>query len=153
MTRQSMATSTSPEITIVSTMYRSRPYLEQFLSECLQALAEIKCDQFEILLVNDGSPDDSLAYSLERRKDIPQLVVLDLSRNFGHHHAIQAGLQHARGDLIFLIDCDLEVSPLVLVELHRKLRESDCDMVFGYQENRKGGWFEQVSGNMFWKGI
>jgi putative glycosyltransferase len=101
----------------------------------------------------NGSPDDSLAYSLERRKDIPQLVVLDLSRNFGHHHAIQAGLQHATGNLIFLIDCDLEVSPFVLIELQRKLRESDCDMVFGYQENRKGGWFEQVSGNMFWKGF
>jgi putative glycosyltransferase len=153
MTRQSTATGASPEITIVSTMYRSRPYLEQFLSECLQALAEIKCDQFEILLVNDGSPDDSLAYSLERRKDIPQLVVLDLSRNFGHHHAIQAGLQHAAGNFIILIDCDLEVSPFVLIELQRKLRESDCDMVFGYQENRKGGWFEQVSGNMFWKGF
>src|SRR6478672_7980197 len=96
-----ISTDTSPEITIVSTMYRSRPFLEQFLSECLQVLAEVKCHEFEILLVNDGSPDDSLAYSLERRKDIPQLVVLDLSRNFGHHHAIQAGLQHARGNLIF----------------------------------------------------
>jgi putative glycosyltransferase len=148
-----ISTGISPQITIVSTMYRSRPFLEQFLSECLQALAEINCDRFEILLVNDGSPDDSLTYSLERRKDIPQLVVLDLSRNFGHHHAIQAGLQHARGNLIFLIDCDLEISPLVLVELRRKLRESDCDMVFGYQEIRKGGWFEQLSGNLFWKGF
>ncbi len=66
---------------------------------------------------------------------------------------MQAGLQHACGNLIFLIDCDLEISPLVLVELQRKLRESDCDMVFGYQENRKGAWFEQVSGNLFWKGF
>jgi putative glycosyltransferase len=51
-----MAIRAFPEITIVSTMYRSRPYLEQFLSECLQALAEIKCDQFEILLVNERFP-------------------------------------------------------------------------------------------------
>ena len=141
------------EISIVSTLYRSRPFLESFLTECLQAVAEIKCSRFEILLVNDGSPDDSLAYALERRTDISQLVVIDLSRNFGHHHAIQAGLQHARGDLIFLIDCDLEVPPLVLVEFHRKLCESDCDVVFGYQEARKGGRFEQVSGNLFWKGF
>lgn len=141
------------EISIVSTLYRSRPFLESFLTECLQAVAEIKCSRFEILLVNDGSPDDSLAYALERRTDIPQLVVMDLSRNFGHHHAIQAGLQHARGGLIFLIDCDLEVSPLVLVEFHRKLCELGCDVVFGYQEARKGGRFEQVSGNLFWKGF
>lgn len=90
---------------------------------------------------------------MERRKDIPQLIVLDLSRNFGHHHAIQAGLQHARGSLIFLIDCDLEVSPFVLIEFYRKLCESDCDVVFGYQEVRKGGRFEQISGGLFWKGF
>ncbi|MDN5880830.1 MAG: glycosyltransferase family 2 protein [Nitrosospira sp.] len=153
MTNNPEATDTPPEISIVSTMYRSRPFLEQFLTECLQALSDIKCDHFEILLVNDGSPDDSLTYAMERRSHIPQLVVVDLSRNFGHHHAIQAGLRHARGNLIFLIDCDLEVTPLVLAEFHRKLRESGCDMVFGYQEARKGGRFEQISGGLFWKGF
>ena len=153
MKRQSQTTEILPEITIVSTMYRSRPFLERFLAECLQALSDIKCDHFEILLVNDGSPDDSLAYALERRADISQLAIIDLSRNFGHHHAIQAGLQHARGKLVFLIDCDLEVSPLILAEFHDKLCESGCDVVFGYQEARKGGRFEQVSGSLFWKGF
>lgn len=142
-----------PKISIVSTMYRSRPFLEKFLAECLQALSEIRCDHFEIVLVNDGSPDDSLVFALERKVDISQLVVVDLSRNFGHHHAIKAGLQHAGGNLIFLIDCDLEVTPLVLVEFYRKLQESDCDVVFGYQEARKGRRFEQISGGLFWKGI
>ncbi|SFU46266.1 putative glycosyltransferase [Nitrosospira multiformis] len=142
-----------PEISIVSTMYRSRQFLEQFLADCLKALSAIGCDHFEILLVNDGSPDDSLAYVLERRMDISQLVIIDLSRNFGHHHAIQAGLQHARGKLIFLIDCDREVSPLVLVEFYHKLHESGCDVVFGYQEARKGGLFEQITGGLFWKGF
>lgn len=142
-----------PEISIVSTLYRSSPFLKSFLAECLQALSAIQCNHFEILLVNDGSPDDSLAYAVKRRVDIPQLVVVDLSRNFGHHNAIQAGLQHARGSLIFLIDCDLEVSPLVLVQFYRKLSESGCDVVFGYQEVRKGGLFEQISGGLFWKGV
>lgn len=141
------------EISIVSTMYRSRSFLEQFLAECLQALSDIGCDHFEILLVNDGSPDDSLTYVLERRADILQLVVVDLARNFGHHAAIQAGLRHAQGNLIFLIDCDLEVSPLVLVEFYAKLCETKSDVVFGYQETRKGGWFEQISGGLFWKGF
>jgi len=143
----------SPEVSIVSTMYRSQPFLEQFLAECCQALSEIKCNNFEILLVNDGSPDDSLSYALDRRRDIPQLAVIDLSRNFGHHHAAQAGLRHARGDLVFLIDCDLEVRPHVLVEFYRKLRQADCDVVFGCQEVRKGGLFEQISGSLFWKGF
>jgi putative glycosyltransferase len=134
-------------------MYRSQPFLERFLAECLQALSSIKCEHFEIVLVNDGSPDDSLAYALERRADISQLAIIDLSRNFGHHHAIQAGLQHARGELVFLIDCDLEVSPLILTKFHHKLCELDCDVVFGYQEARKGGRFEQITGGLFWKGF
>ncbi len=153
MQQQLEVTDTPPAISIVSTMYRSRPFLESFLAECLQALSKIDCTDFEILLVNDGSPDDSLAYALERKKDLSRLVVVDLSRNFGHHHAAQAGLRHARGNLIFFIDCDLEVPPGVLPEFARKLRESGCDMVYGYQQSRKGGWFERISGGLFWKGF
>ena len=140
-----------PCISIVTTMYRSRPFLERFLAECLQIMAEMECADFEIVLVNDGSPDDSLAYAVARRTDIPQLVVMDLSRNFGHHYAMQAGLRHARGDLIFLIDCDLEISPLTLSEFKKKLDASDSDMVYGYQEARKGGFFEKASGGFFYK--
>jgi putative glycosyltransferase len=140
-------------LSIVTTMYRSQGFLEDFLAGCLAALKEIDFPDFEILLVNDGSPDDSLAYAVKRREDIPQLVVVDLSRNFGHHHAMQAGLRHARGELIFLIDCDLEVPPSTLPMFYRKIREAGCDMVYGYQESRKGGWFEQVSGGLFYKGF
>lgn len=132
-TLKSIASATeqkSPEISIVATMYRSRSFLEQFIAECLQAIAEVKCTAFEIVLVNDGSPDDSLTYAKDCLKDIPQLVVIDLSRNFGHHYAMQAGLSHAKGELIFLIDCDLEVSPLMLPEFKRKLESSGSDMVY-----------------------
>lgn len=146
-------TKRQPEISIVATMYRSRSFLERFLAECLEALRELNCGRFEIVLVNDGSPDDSLEYAVSRREDIPGLVVVDLSRNFGHHHAIQAGLRHAQGDLIFLIDCDLEVPPSTLPLFHRKLMETDCEMVYGYQESRKGGLFEKFSGGLFWKGF
>lgn len=131
-------------------MYRSRPFLECFLSECLQAVTEAGFTNFEIVLVNDGSPDDSVQYAIGRRRDIPELVVVDLSRNFGHHYAMQAGLQHARGDLVFLIDCDLEVSPLTLSEFKRKLDATGTDMVYGYQESRKGGLFEKASGGFFY---
>lgn len=140
-----------PHISIVATMYRSRPFLERFLAECLQALQELKCSDFEIVLVNDGSPDDSLDYAVACQKNITQLIVVDLSRNFGHHYAMQAGLAHARGDLIFLIDCDLEISPLTLPVFMEKLEASGSDMVYGYQEARKGGFFEKFSGGFFYK--
>lgn len=142
---------TPPEISIVSAMYRSREFLGRFLDECRAALAAVACRHYEIVLVNDGSPDDSLAYALERRRDIRELVVVDLSRNFGHHAAMLAGLAEARGALVFLVDCDLEVAPATLVDFVAKLRQSGADLVFGYQAARKGGWFERVSGGLFWK--
>ncbi len=143
----------APMLSIVATMYRSRPFLERFLAECVQAAEAAGCDSFEIVLVNDGSPDDSLAYAVARQADLPQLAVVDLSRNFGHHHAMQAGLRLARGELVFLIDCDLEVPPSVLPEFLDQLRSADADMVYGYQEARKGGAFERLSGGLFWKGF
>lgn len=144
---------TRPMISIVSTMYRSRGFLDDFLAESLAALKAVGCEHHEIVLVNDGSPDDSLAHAMQRRADVPGLVVVDLSRNFGHHAAIMAGLAVSRGELVFLIDCDLEVRPDVLAPLRAKLLESGADVVYGYQEARKGGWFEQWSGGLFWRGF
>lgn len=144
----------APRLSIVSTLYRSRSFLDEFVPECVQAAqAAGYGDSFEIVLVNDGSPDDSVAVALALQRSIPQLIVVDLSRNFGHHHAILAGLRHAQGERVFVIDCDLEVRPAVLPDFVLKLDQTRADLVFGYQEARKGGWFERVSGGLFWQFI
>jgi len=142
-----------PALSIVSTMYRSRPYLPTFIDECIAAAEAAGVRDWELVLVNDGSPDDSLAYALERRAADPRIVVVDLSRNFGHHPAMHAGLSLARGEQVFLIDCDLEVSPAVLALFLERQRATGADLVYGYQEARKGGWFEQWSGAVFWRGL
>ncbi len=138
---------------IVSTMYRSREFLEAFLAECVDMMRSLGDGEFEIILVNDGSPDDSIDYVISRCADIRELVVVDLSRNFGHHNAIHAGLRHSRGEFVFLIDCDLEVRPAALRTLFEKLQQTRADMVFGYQQARKGNWFEQFTGRVFYRGI
>jgi len=125
--------------------------MDDFLSRCRKALAEAGCEDYEIVLVNDGSPDDSLGHALDLKRDFHELVIVDLSRNFGHHHALQAGIQLARGDLVFIIDCDLEVDPSILPAFLLRQRDTQADLVYGYQESRKGGWFERLSGGLFWK--
>ena len=147
---QVLTHSTGPAISIVTTMYRSRTFLDQFLAECLNTLTTLGCESFEIILVNDGSPDDSLEYAIGAQKTIPQLVVVDLSRNFGHHYAIQAGLQQSRGELVFLIDCDLEVPPSILLQFMAKRNATGADVVYGYQEARTGGYFKKFSGSLFY---
>jgi putative glycosyltransferase len=112
-------------------------------------------DEFDIILVNDGTPDDSLASAVALHERDPRVKVLDLSRNFGHHKAMMAGLAYASGDYIFLLDSDLEEQPEWLAMFHEEItRESGVktiDVVFGVQDRRKGKWFERVSGMLFFK--
>ena len=113
--------------------------------------AETIADDVEMILVNDGSPDDSLARALALQAMDPRLVVLDLARNFGHHKAMMTGLAHASGDLVFLIDSDLEEPPETLARFHSELVSGDWDVVYGVQGNRRGGFIERVTGAAFFR--
>lgn len=135
-------------LSIVTSMYRSAAYLEEFHRRCVAAATQLT-DDFEILFVNDGSPDDSLRIALDLRRRDPRVRVVDLSRNFGHHRALMTGLARADGDLVFLLDSDLEEEPEWLLTFHEALAGSDADVVYGVQEERKGGWLERTSGRLF----
>jgi putative glycosyltransferase len=136
------------KLSVVSTLYRSAATVEEFCRRGLAAAGAVS-DDVELVLVNDGSPDDSLARALALQAADPRIVVIDLARNFGHHKAIMTGLAHARGDLVFLIDSDLDEEPELLARFHERLRANDCDVVYGVQERRRGGWFERVTGALY----
>lgn len=138
------------KLSVVATLYRSEPFIGEFLTRMGAAAGKIAGDDYEIILVNDGSPDDSLAVALTKANTDPHLVVVDLSRNFGHHKAMMTGLAHADGDLVFLIDSDLEEEPEWLEDFHGQLAERGCDVVYGVQKARKGGLFERWSGSLFY---
>ncbi len=141
-------------LSVVSTLYNSKPFLQKFLVETIKAIDTLGITDYEIIFVNDGSPDDSLVYLLERKKEIHQIKLVDLSRNFGHHYAIQAGLHHAKGEYVFLIDNDMEVHPGILVDFYNEMESnSQYDVVYGYQDRRKGGFLERVAGKFFWKAL
>src|SRR6266498_3016010 len=137
-------------LSIVTTLYDSAPYLEQFYVRVCAAAEQITQD-YEIILVNDGSPDNSLDIALSIYLRDKRVRVIDLSRNFGHHKAMMTGLAHARGDLVFLLDSDLEEEPELLNTFYEKLQQTGADVVFGVQEKRKGRLLERVSGLVFFK--
>jgi putative glycosyltransferase len=141
----------NPHISIVSTLYRSESFLDEFVQKCYSAVESIGCSDFEIIIVNDGSPDNSLQKILQLRKSYNNIKVIDLSRNFGHHYALVAGMKYSKGDLIFIIDCDLEVDPSILKTFYQEMKKNDYDVVYGYQENRKGKFLEKKLGGIFWK--
>jgi len=138
------------DLSIVTTLYCSAAYLERFYVRA-RAAAEKVAPDFEIIIVNDGSPDDSLQIALSLQEMDPRIRVVDLSRNFGHHKAMMTGLTYATGDLVFLIDSDLEEEPELLETFYERLRAAAADVVFGVQKKRKGKMFERLSGAVFFR--
>lgn len=135
-------------LSIVTSMYKSARFLAEFHARCTAA-ARALTDNYEIVLVNDGSPDDSLRMALELHARDPHVRVIDLSRNFGHHKALMTGLAGTRSDLIFLLDCDLEEDPAWLTRFHHEMQAAGADAVYGVQGERKGGWIERIGGHLF----
>ncbi|NLW48418.1 MAG: glycosyltransferase family 2 protein [Firmicutes bacterium] len=136
------------KLSIVTTMYWSETYLEEFYQRCKTEVQKIT-DDYEIIFVNDGSPDNSLQKAIELSQRDDQVMVVDLSRNFGHHKAMMTGLSYTSGELVFLIDSDLEEEPELLQIFYSRLTKENCDVVFGVQKSRKGNFFEKWSGEIF----
>ena len=136
------------QLSIVATLYNSAPFVPEFYRRA-KAAADAVTPDHEIVLVNDGSPDDSLALAVELHRRDARVRVVDLSRNFGHHKAMMTGLAQSRGQLVFLIDSDLEEEPELLARFHAELTRTGADVVYGVQARRKGGLFERVSGGLF----
>jgi putative glycosyltransferase len=139
------------KLSIVATLYQSAPYINEFCARASAAAKQAVDEEFEIVMVNDGSPDNSLDLAIKLTEQDSHVVVVDLSRNFGHHKAMMTGLAHAKGELVFLIDSDLEEEPEWLLSFDEQMKREDCDVVYGVQENRKGNWFERWTGQWFYR--
>lgn len=138
------------DLSIVTTMYHSSPYIVEFYNRICPAVELITKD-YEIIFVNDGSPDNSLEIAVSLYEKSENVRVVDLSRNFGHHKAMMTGLMQAKGELVFLIDCDLEEEPELLQRFYSEyIKNDDVDVVYGMQKTRKGGVVEKISGNLFY---
>jgi putative glycosyltransferase len=139
------------KLSIVATLYQSSPYIVEFYQRTCTTARSLVGEDFEIIFVNDGSPDNSLVLAVELSNIDHHVIVVDLSRNFGHHKAMMTGLAHAKGEQIFLIDSDLEEEPEWLLPFSEQLKTNACDVVYGVQEKRKGGWVESWSGQWFYQ--
>jgi putative glycosyltransferase len=137
------------KLSIVTTLYKSGPFVEEFHRRASEAAQRVT-DDYEIVMVDDGSPDNSLEIACKITRSDEHLRVVELSRNFGHHKAMMAGLEHARGELCFLIDSDLEEDPALLKAFLERMESTCCDVVYGFQEVRKGGLVESMGGEIAW---
>ena len=125
----------SPEISIVIPLYNEGSHVTALLSDLKAALQQIECS-FEVILVDDGSPDDMWRKIKDEARTFPSLRAVRLSRNFGKELALCAGLERARGDAVIVMDGDGQHPPSLIPIMVEKWQSSGADIVQGVKVRR-----------------
>jgi len=125
----------TPLISVVIPLYKEGSHLSAFLSDLETALQETGC-RFELVLVDDGSPDDTWQRIKDEARAFPSLRAVRLSRNFGKELALCAGLERARGDAVVVMDGDGQHPPSLLPVMIEKWRTSGADIVQAVKTKR-----------------
>ena len=111
------------KISIVVPMYNEEKVIPLFFAEINRVLTTIPQYQFELVVVNDGSKDQTLKLLKTQQAKQSNLIIVNLSRNFGHEPAVAAGIKTATGDAIIPMDADLQDPPMLIAELLKKFEE------------------------------
>lgn len=126
------------KISIVIPCYNEEEALEYFYAEMKKVMKKMKEVAFELLFVDDGSEDQTLAMLRKMAELDPRCRYLSFSRNFGKEAAIYAGLSHASGNYVAIMDADLQDPPGLLPEMYRMLYWENWDCVAARRKNREG---------------
>lgn len=142
-----MNTNSCIKISVVSPVYRGEKMVSELVRRNVDVLSSMNVD-YEIILVNDASPDNSWQAIEAECKKNPKVKGLNLSRNFGQHYAITAGLRYTTGDWVIVMDCDLQDRPEDIPALYAKAQEG-YDIVFARRMVKHVGWWKRFSSVAF----
>jgi dolichol-phosphate mannosyltransferase len=135
-------------ISVISPVYRAEKIVPELVRQLHENLLKIT-GNYEIILVNDASPDESwTAITKECEKDI-RVKGINLSRNFGQHYAITAGLSYTQGEWVVVMDCDLQDRPDEIPNLYKKAQEG-WESVFAQRIERNDSFFKKSFSKLFY---
>lgn len=141
-------------LSVVAPCFNEAPTLPEFHRRVSAACASLcgATDAWELILVNDGSRDDSLAVMQRLIDRDRRIVAISLARNYGHQIALTAGLQQCQGEYILIIDADLQDPPELLNEMMQTMRRHNADVVYGQRRTRTGETrFKTVTARWFYR--
>lgn len=124
-------------LSIVIPIFNEENLIDDLVNRTVSAL-EAFIQDYEIIIVDDGSEDRSLEYLLKQQNQNPKIKVLSLSKNFGHQAAFTAGLEYATGAIVGMMDGDLQDPPELFSDMYRLITEEDYDIISGKRSGRKG---------------
>ena len=136
-----------PHISIVSPVYCGEKIVAELVRRNVESVSTIT-DDYEIILVNDASPDNSWEEIVKQCAQNSKVKGINLSRNFGQHYAITAGLNYAKGDWVVVMDCDLQDRPEEIPNLYRKTMKG-YDIVYARRVVKHVGWWKRFSSVAF----
>lgn len=140
--------SNNPFFSIISPVYKAEKILDKLVEEIQIAMNQLN-QPYEIILVDDRSPDHSWEVMKVLSQKFQEVKSIRLSRNFGQHPAIMAGLSHAKGEWIVVMDCDLQDQPIEIIKMYQKAQEG-YDVVLARREKRQDGIFKKLSSKIFY---
>jgi len=134
-------------ISVVIPVYGCSTYLYELYFRLKNTIEKINPD-FEFIFINDASPDGAWNVIVEMARKDSRVKGINLSRNFGQHYAITAGLDHCSGEWIIVMDCDLQDQPEEIFNLYKKAQEG-WNIVYGRRYERKDKLFKRISSRVF----
>jgi len=138
----------SVHISVVTPIYGYCASLRELYLRLVNTLETINPD-FEIIMVNDGSPDDVWERIVELAQKDKRVKGISLSRNFGQHYAISAGLDHCKGEWVVVMDCDLQDQPEEIIKLYQKAQEG-YEIILASRSNRKDSFVKKLFSKLFY---
>jgi glycosyltransferase involved in cell wall biosynthesis len=140
------------EVSIVVPCYNEEAGIEELVRRCCAAASAAAGSDFELILVDDGSTDNTWNVIADQLKKFPQVTAIKLSRNHGHQVALTAGLSGVNGPLVFVLDADLQDPPELLAGFLNVMKESKADVVYGQRITRAGeSWFKERTASLFYR--
>ena len=138
------------EISVVIPIFNEEANIHLLHERLVNAVTAVTND-YELIFVNDGSKDKSLPIIKELSAKFSQVKFIDFSKNFGHQIAVFAGLEHAQGNAIVIIDADLQDPPELIKDLYTKLQQG-YDVVFAQREQRVGeSWHKLLTAKLYYR--
>ena len=137
------------KISAIIACYRDEPAIPIMHERLTAVFNKIGCD-YEIIFVNDRSPDNAAQVLAELSKRDSKVVVINHTRNFGSQNAFTSGMKISTGDAVVLLDGDLQDPPELIEDFYKKWREG-FDVVYGVRIKREAGLFLRVSYKLFYR--
>ena len=124
-------------LSLVIPIFNEEKLVDELVKRTISSIESFTAD-YEVIFVDDGSTDNSLEKILSYQKGNHHIKILSLSKNFGHQAAYTAGLEYSKGDLVAMMDGDLQDPPELLAEMYRMICEENYDVISGKRTGRKG---------------